>query len=268
MDIRASGHRRPIAIAVTAVALAATSFPATAAPPAEFVYDALGDSYAAGSGATVAYPQVLDGRMRISLDDLAAVGGATIPSMLGGQIDALDADTDLVTVSIGGNDINWGAAVTACMLGSEAQCAGAVALTSQRIQQQLPLALDAAYAQIGEAAPDAHVVVTGYPRLFSPEHGDYAGLLPGGQFPYLVSVAEQQMLNDGADLLNAVIADAAQDQGFQFVDVTSRFVGHGVNAPDAWITGIDHLVPFHPNDRGQHAYGVALRSQISPKSLR
>lgn len=270
-------RRRALVAAAALVLPLVSSLPAQAAPD-RVVYDALGDSYAAGSGAgpgldacqrnDSAYPHVLDGRMRIALDDLAACGGATIPQLLQTQLGSLDEGTDLVTVSIGGNDIGWGRIVTACLVYAEEQCAGAVAAASQAIQTQLPGALDTAYRAIGAAAPDAHVVVTGYPRLFSPEHGDYAGVIPGAGVPYLVTVAEQELLNDGADLLNTVIAQVAAEHGYQFVDVTRRFAGHGVNAPDAWITGVDHAVPFHPTVEGQHAYGVALRSQISPTDLR
>lgn len=276
MHTRRPGRRRPlVAVTVSAVALAATSaFPA-AASPQRFVYDALGDSFAAGSGAAavqdacgrndLAYPHVLDGRMRIALDDFAACGGATIPSMLATQLTALGPDTDLVTVSIGGNDIGWATVVVDCLLGTEDQCAQSVAATSDVIVNELPADLDLAYTQIGEAAPDAHVVVTGYPRLFSPEYGDFA---PVPSAPVLISAAEQEVLNDGADLLNSVIADVAADHGFQFVDVTSRFTGHGVNADDPWLTGLDQDVPLHPTAEGQHAYGVALRSQVNPNSLR
>lgn len=276
MDTRDPGRRRSVAaLALAALALAATSaLPANGAPQ-RFVYDALGDSFAAGSGAAApqdacgrndsAYPHVLDGRMRIALDDFAACGGATIPSMLATQLTALGAETDLVTVSIGGNDIGWSAAVTACLIGTEEQCAQAIQGTSQLIEQQLPAGLDTAYTQISAAAANAHVVVTGYPRLFSPEHGDF---VPFPQLPAVISVAEQEMLNDGADLLNSVIAEVAAEHRFQFVDVTSRYTGHGVNAPDAWLTGLDQPVPLHPTAKGQHAYGVALRAQINPNSLR
>lgn len=276
MDTRRQGHRRPaVVVAVSALALAATTALPAASTPQRFVYDALGDSFAAGSGAAeaqdacgrndLAYPHVLDGRMRIALDDLAACGGATIPSMLDTQLTALDSDTDLVTVSIGGNDIGWSAVVTACLLGTEDQCAEAAGATFDTIEQELPAGLGLAYTQIGAAASNAHVVVTGYPRLFSPEYGD---LVPVPQVPVMISMAEQEMLNDGADLLNSVIADVAADHGFQFVDVTGRFTGHGVNAADSWLTGLDHPVPLHPTAEGQHAYGVALRSQINPTSLR
>lgn len=275
MDTRHPGHRRPtLAVCLSALALAAAGAGPATASPQRFVYDALGDSFAAGSGAAaaqdgcgrndLAYPHVLDGRMRIALDDFAACGGATIPSMLATQMTALGSDTDLVTVSIGGNDIGWSRVVLACAGGTEEQCAAAVAATSQVITQQLPAGLDLAYTRIGADAPNAHVVVTGYPRLFSPEYGDF--VIP--QLGVLISVAEQEMLNEGADLLNSVIAQAAAEHGFQFVDVTGRFTGHGVNAADPWLTGLTSPVPLHPTGEGQHAYGVALRSQINPTSLR
>lgn len=256
---------RPVLVTLSVVAMAATAALPASAAPNEVVYDALGDSYAAGSGASTAYAYVLDGRMKIALDDFAAVGGATVPTMLTGQLDALDPDTDLVTVSIGGNDIGWGDVVQACVAFDEPMCQGAVAQTAQLIQTALPGLLHGAYSAVRTEAPDAHVVVTGYPRLFSPEFGDYAPF-PGA--PLMLTVEEQQMLNDGADLLNQVTAGVAQQHGFQFVDVTRRFTGHGVNAPDAWLTDFSATVPLHPTDQGQHAYGVALTSQINPRSLR
>ena len=102
------------------------------------------------------------------------------------------------------------------------------------------------------------MVITGYPRLFSPEFGAYYG----------ASASEQVALNEGADLLNAVIAEAAAEHGFQFVDVTPRFLGHGANAPEAWITGLTDPAAFHPNINGYRAYTAALTSQINPSQLR
>lgn len=273
---RTQRRARPAAIAALALALPVTlgALPAAAAPT-RVVYDALGDSYAAGFGTAppvddcarseLAYPYVLDGRMQIHLDDFAACSGATVPDLLANQLDALDADTDLVTISIGGNDIGWGQVITACLVADEQQCAEAVAGTSFLIQNQLPSLLGTAYTAVRAAAPDAHVVITGYPRLFSPEHGDY---VPDPDLPLVVSPTEQQMLNDGADLLNSVIAQTAQEHGFQFVDVRQRFEGKGVNAPNAWIGGIEDPEQFHPTARGQHAYGVSLRAAIRPSTLR
>ena len=248
------------------IVLAAGATSATPRQPVEF--DALGDSYASGYGAPPdttpcgrsesAYPVQLDGRMRIALDDFAACAGATTLTLVsGGQLEALDARTRLVTLTIGGNDIGWSSAVAACLGGTDAQCAGTIALVRNAITFALPGRLNSVYAQIATHATNAHVVVTGYPRLFSPENGDYYG----------ASVAEQQALNDGADLLNGVIASAAAAHGFQFVDVTRRFVGHGANSPAPWINGPGDGA-FHPNRHGYQAYTAALTSQINPNSLR
>ena len=164
---------------------AAVAAPATAGPPPPVVYDALGDSYGSGYGVSpydgacgrsaAAYAVQIDGRMRIDLDDFAACAGATTDQLEAGQISALDADTDLVTVSIGGNDILWGDAVGACLMLDDAQCAGALGATTGAIQLLLPALLHDTYSKIHAAAPHAHVVVTGYPRLFSPEYGTYFG---------------------------------------------------------------------------------------------
>lgn len=97
-------------------------------------------------------------------------------------------------------------------------------------------------------------MVTGYPHLFTPESGDYLG----------ASAAEQQAINDTADLLNDVIADAAARHGFQYVDVTDRFEGHGANSADPWINPSN----FHPTAAGQEAYAAALTSQVKPRDLR
>lgn len=240
---------------------------ASAAPPQPVEYDALGDSYASGYGvppygecgrSRSAYPVQVDGRMRIALDDFAACAGATTADLLSEQLDALDEDTDLVTITVGGNDIGWSTAVVSCLAGSDDQCAGALDLTRQRIVSQLPGLLESAYAQVAARAPNAQVVVTGYPRLFSPEHGPFLG----------ASTAEQEALNDGADLLNEVIAEAAAGHGFGFVDVTDRFRGHGVNAPRPWILGPSDPGAFHPDTAGYRAYTAAVTAAINPSQLR
>ncbi|UUZ60843.1 SGNH/GDSL hydrolase family protein [Nocardioides sp. B-3] len=243
----------------------------------------LGDSYGSGVGAPPydpssgacarsqsAYGVLVDGRARLELDDFVACAGATTTSLVaGGQLSALDADTDLVLLSIGGNDIGWSQAVTACLGGTDAQCAGAAALVRGRIGTVLPGLLDALHDQIAAAAPGARVVVTGYARLFSPECGAYLGASP----------AEQQVLNEGADQLNNVVAAAAAGHGFDFVDVTDRFVGHGVNAPRPVAAGgvRPGCLPPEPaglrglrrcGDRDDQARTQLLRRSLSSRQRR
>ncbi|MEQ6903113.1 SGNH/GDSL hydrolase family protein [Nocardioides sp. YIM 152588] len=256
------------ALAAVLPLLLLARIPAGAAPP-RLDYDVLGDSYGSGYGAPPysptcgrsqsAYGVLVDGRATLRLDDYVACAGATTLSLVaGGQLDALDADTDLVLLSIGGNDTGWGQAVGACVLGDDAQCAGASAVVLGRITGALPGLLDRLYAQVAAAAPNARVLVTGYVHLFSPEYGDYLG----------VSVAEQETLNDGADTLAEVMRAAAERHGFEFVDVRSRFDGHGVNAPDPWVIGWGDPGVFHPNLAGYRAYAAAVTAAVKPGLLR
>lgn len=273
MHTRSRTARAALAAALIApLALAATSASTASAAPRQSVeYDALGDSYASGYGvppytdtedcgrSATAYAEQLDGRMRIELDDFAACAGATTATLVSaGQLDALDQDTDLVTMSIGGNDIGWSDAVRACLGGTDAQCAGLFQVTRGKVLTVLPGLLDGLYAQVAAAGPDAQVVVTGYPRLFSPEYGSYLG----------ASATEQAQLNDGADLLNRVIAEAAAAHGFQFVDVTERFLDHGVNAPEPWVLGPFEPGAFHPDRQGYQAYTAAVTAAVHPSDLR
>jgi lysophospholipase L1-like esterase len=207
--------------------------------------------------------------MRIDLDDFAAVPGATTTSMLS-QLDSLDEDTDLVTLTIGGNDIPWTDTVRVCLQADDATCLAAVDSVKYLIANDLPAKLEAAYEAVAEAAPNAHVVVAGYAHLFSPEFGDYTVPL-SPTFALEMSMVEQEAANDAADLLNATIAETvAQYDNFQFVDVTKRFEGHGVNAAEPWLHGV--VAPagsaFHPNADGYNAYASALTSAINPVDLR
>ena len=256
--------RSAVLAVVAALALVGSVASAAPAAPSRVDYDALGDSYASGYGvppytdcgrSQSAYAVQLDGRQRLRLDDFVACAGATTTSLVtGGQLAALDADTDLVTLTIGGNDIGWSTAVTACLGGTDAQCTGAIALVDTRITNQLPALLDTVYARVTAAAPDAHVVVTGYPRLFSPEYGAYLA----------ASSAELSALNAAADTLNSVISAAAARAGFQFVDVRKRFDGHGANSPDPWILGPTDPGAFHPTVEGYEAYTAAVNSALGP----
>lgn len=251
-----------------AAALAATSVlgigpQASSAPPTVRV-DVLGDSYAAGYGvlpytdcgrSSSSYGVLVDGRAGLMLDDLVACPGESSTSMVeAGQLNALDADTDLVLLSVAANDVEWGKPAVACLLRTNAECVDATATLTARISTDLPTLLDRLHDKITAAAPDARVIVTGYPRLFTPRYGAMLDASP----------IEQKRVNDATDLLNAEMRAASDRHGFAFVDVTRRFAGHGMNAPEAWINplrddaGAIDRRGLHPTATGYDAYASAI----------
>lgn len=228
-------------------------------------YAALGDSYSSGSGAGPytdficqrsdnAHPVLLAAELDANLT-FAACGGATTEDVLEEQIDALDQDTDLVTIGVGGNDIGWTDAILACIIPLH-NCTADIAEAEQKVVEELPAKLDAVYAAIAAAAPSAEVYVTGYPRLFAAQDScDALGL---------ISIDEQARMNDGADLLAETIEGVALDHGFTFVDMRDAFESHAICDDEPWIHGFTILeVPYHPNVDGHlHGYYPTLSAAL------
>ncbi|RRS01629.1 SGNH/GDSL hydrolase family protein [Glycomyces terrestris] len=247
-----------LAAAALAASAALVLLPAAAqAEPWPKEYAALGDSYASGTGAgeytdpqclrsDLAYPRLLAHGLGADLA-FAACSGATTADLLAEQLGALDAGTDLVTVSIGGNDIGWTEAVAACLT-PLADCADEIAASEALIRYQLPALLDGAYAAIADRAPSARVLVLGYPRLFN-ERSTCGAL-------HQPSLAEQVRMNQAADLLADVLGEAAAEHDFTYVDVRDSFAGHAVCDDVPYLHGLRYPAAesYHPNALG-HANG-------------
>ncbi|MDN4161036.1 SGNH/GDSL hydrolase family protein [Nocardioides abyssi] len=246
-----------LASALVGALLVLAPAPAVAAPPS---YVALGDSYASGTGTRAyladgsscqrsshAYPSLLAAQRGWALT-FAACSGARIPEVTG-QLAALSSTTRYVTVTVGGNDAGFTSVITACALPAWASnCDGRITTAQSYINATLPGALTTLYSSIRSKAPNARVVVVGYPRLFMGEDCN-----AGTWF----SPAEQTRLNQTADLLNARLAAAAAARGFTFANPTSRFAGHAVCDSPEWINGLSSPIAesFHPNRLG-HANGL------------
>ncbi|WP_051427374.1 SGNH/GDSL hydrolase family protein [Arthrobacter sp. H20] len=245
-------------------------------PPADYV--ALGDSYAAGFGAgpylnacgqsPLGLPGLLDQLRKVELTYNATCSGAKaaadrtdavpdVPEQLEGLVLAglIGADTDLVTVSAGGNDLGFGAVVGACATQLLAVCEQVIDGRTLQAQTTLAAALDDLYGNLRAAAPEARIVVTGYPHLFSPKSGS----------ELLLSTEAQQLFNEGTDALNTVIRQNAKANGLHYVDVVQRFKGHGIGTRDPWITytGFTAIDDLHPNAEGyQSGYLKSVRSEV------
>jgi lysophospholipase L1-like esterase len=258
--------RAVLALATTVIGLVlVTAAPAQAALADNYV--ALGDSYSSGVGAgsydssgctrsANAYAPLWAGNHHTPSFRFVACSGATTDDVLNNQVSSVTSSTTLATISIGGNDAGFVAVVGTCQVGNDSACSAAVAVSKAYATTILPGKLDRTYAAIKQRAPGARLVVLGYPRLFETNSGS-CGILG-------MSVAKRQALNSGADSLAGVIASRAAAAGATYVDVRSRFAGHGVCGSSAWINGITGLTgAFHPNATGQRAgYLAALSGAI------
>ncbi len=185
------------------------------------------------------------------------------------QVDALDDDVSLVTLTLGGNDLDFAKVVQDCVFNGES---GVPFLAScqekhdRRIAQRLPelrQQLLASYREIHRRSPDARIVVVGYPQLFVDD--------PSDNFGNLLFAQDQRWMNQKAAELNATLASAAQEAGAEFVDPTDTFRGHGIGSSDPWINDLDFVGPgwtvpnagsFHPNATGHAALAQLIQQQL------
>jgi lysophospholipase L1-like esterase len=243
----------------------AGALPAAAKPPT-VQYVALGDSYAAGtaldSGCPLSpngYPALLDSESRIHLQANAACSGATTSEVANTQLSALNPGTRLVTLTVGGADLDVSRVLDACTAEVPSDCPGEIGRVFALLGDcpegvsSLDSNLTKLYAAVADEAPRARIVVTGYPLLFEPP---------------LPPTDPRAAINRATTLLNCVIerAVAAQptDVNIHYVDVTAEFAGHGIGCgcTDPFIHDLPDPEAFHPNAAGYRAYADAIKAEL------
>jgi lysophospholipase L1-like esterase len=264
----------------------AVSASAAVPAPRAVNYVALGDSYASGPGIPTQvdtacarsdqnYPSLLAAAKNWQPTDVSC-GGATTAALAGSQgtkppqLDALDAGTDVVTLTIGGNDLGFSDNLaTSARLASDDPTGnpcqtfftntGADRL-EQRIQDIAPRIVEA-LDDIRGRAPRAKVLVVGYPDLF-PDDGvgctSSAMPLAAGDFAYL---------RDTEKKLNAMLASQASASGARYVDTYTPTVGHDMCKPagERWIEPLAPVAPAapaHPNAQGQQVMATAVQHAL------
>lgn len=180
------------------------------------------------------------------------------PSTLAPQIDALEPDTDLITLSIGGNDISfgpWSRCITGMMEGKgEDECDDDLYDETARAVVDLPARLDEIYAKIHQKAPNATIITTGYLPIASlQDECDATADLPSGTLNWAAGLTVT---------MNAMVRDAAARNGALYV-LPANADFHGVCAPknERWTdpTGKEtNSFPAHPTPAGQKAMAEAI----------
>ncbi|GAB2585327.1 SGNH/GDSL hydrolase family protein [Kribbella endophytica] len=271
------------AVSLTGPAQAATPDRPPVAPKASYSkYVALGDSYTSAPlvplpellslgclRSTSNYPKLLAGMLHIYRFTDVSCGGADTTNMtqpqstaLGvaaPQFDALTADTDLVTLGIGGNDFGvFGRIIDTCPKLRDSDAKGAPCKQHFTVDGVDTLKADIAKTQvritdvakaIKVKAPKATVVLVGYPKI-APEKGTCPDILPfaDGDYGYLYSIEQE---------LNKAAENAAKAAGALYLDTFGPSTGHDACAPDgqAWIQGKDlnllRAFNYHPRFEGQ-----------------
>jgi lysophospholipase L1-like esterase len=174
------------------------------------------------------------------------------------QLSALSQPPQLITITIGGNDVGFKSVLRNCFL---FDCWVDHRLTTAKnyIEKTLPDVLATTYDAIHAAAPDTPVAVIGYPRLFpltqTATH-NCGWLTP----------TERTKLNDLATLLDSVIGTAARNAGFTYVSTLNALSGHEECQSDSWLYPIGDrplVYDAHPIAKAEQALEAVVRTALS-----
>lgn len=269
--------------AALAVAAAGCLAPVSAQAAGDLDYVALGDSAAAGPlvpgpdpnvaclRSTRNYPRVVAERLGARLHDATCSGAeiADFTERQGGflppQFDALGPGTDLVTVTVGGNDVDLVRTAVGCLNAFPEpvgrSCADALTSDGDELARRIDGIsghFGAALDDIAHRAPHAKIVVAGYATY----------IRPGGCYPKEpVWARDADYLQASVDRLSGMLAEQAAAHGAEFVDIGAVSRGHDVCAAprDKYLEGVlptSVAAPLHPNGRGMAAFGAAIADAV------
>jgi lysophospholipase L1-like esterase len=258
----------------------APSASATPAAPRFQRYVALGDSYTAAPGvpgqtsndgclrSSSNYPHLLATSLPVAqLVDVSCSGADTGDlkrAQLRGvrpQLRAVTPATDLVTIGLGGNDLDlFMRLITTCLRQDAATVTGTPC--TDTLSPAVPDALDTiernlvgAVRAVRAKAPSARVLLVGYPQIL-PAKGtcDEAPFARG-------DYAFARRVNHG---LAQAVEKAARATRATYVDLWRASAGHDLCAADPWINGLDGpgAAPFHPFAAEQSAVARLVQAAL------
>lgn len=244
-------------------------------------YVAMGDSSAAGplipdqsGGACFRsdknWPSLLAAELGATLTDVTCSGAKTKDfagkqfSDTAPQYDALNVDTDLVTVAIGANDLDMGAVVPSCINpfpqppGVDSGCKNFYVVNGEdtlqnRIEELRPK-IGEMIEEIKRRAPNARIVLTGYMTYYQ----------PGGCWPKdPVWSGDADYIQDSFDALMQMLSDQALSHWVEYIDIRTPSADHGVCAPigQEWVAGTLVTSPtffYHPTEIGMRGAADAI----------
>jgi lysophospholipase L1-like esterase len=180
------------------------------------------------------------------------------------QLNALTPATNLVTLSIGGNDIGFTDILVSCGTLGLFNPGGAPCIKrygrqlNQRIATTGPK-VAAILRGIHQRAPRARVLVVGYPRL-----------LPAGAgcWPVVPFGAADTVFLDGVERdLNGMLQEQAVAGGAVFIDTYAGGNGHDMcaNSRERWVEGVlpaAPAAPLHLNANGMRVVAARVLAAL------
>jgi lysophospholipase L1-like esterase len=247
----------------------------------------MGDSYSAASGvlppdptapfqclrSTLNYPHLIAGATGAQLTDVTC-GGADTSDYAAGQypgvapqLDAVKPDTQLITMTIGGNDSNvFISSILECgaagisTLGQGSPCKDRYGSSFEDTVKNVTYpSLVNTLKAVKAKAPTAEIGILSYPRILPEAVGCFDRMpIATGDVPYLAHL--QTTLND-------VIQHAASDTGVTYVNMNEVSKGHDACQPGGirWIEPVlqgTNPVIVHPNALGEAAMAAQTRAVL------
>ena len=179
------------------------------------------------------------------------------------QLDAVTKDTDLVSIGAGIED--HGLLQEMFRICLVRPCAAGTAFYTQVLDHVNRAAdsLTQAIRAIQEKAPEAYIVVVGYPRLTPPPESGCQ------QFPAQAPQADRDVVNYVLDDLNDKVRSAARQTGSAYVDVAALSQGHELCTSEPWVHSMTdrpgNAVAYHPLEAEQRAVADQLVTAVKER---
>ena len=188
------------------------------------------------------------------------------------QYTGLSAGTSLVTLTIGGNDLNLVGLLTNCynqVLTPSIDSCFSNTINSALYTKitNLEGTLESTYASIEAAAPNASVVVLTYPQIFPAPYSDVQYDCAAAPVTVVTSQNQLNLIRGVITRLDTVIKQAAAAEWVTVIDEENAFAGHEMCTADPWVNNIVGGVnaqdeSFHPNVAGYTKEAADLKADL------
>jgi lysophospholipase L1-like esterase len=239
-------------------------------------YVAIGSSYAAGFGirpqephsggcgrSEVDYPHLVAAKLRLQLDDVSCGGAVTANALdtpqgsAPPQIDAVTPKTRLVTLTIGGNDVNYIGTAIACGQPDSTCTRSADPAQTDAAFRALPRSLTELIQAIRTNAPSATIVLVTYPRLVPPT------ACPALHY----TQAAARLVGSMGQRLEQVFVSVAKAAHVRLVDPYVLGAAHGpcATGTNKWVSGLvaANGFEYHPTAAGHQEMAHLVEQALS-----